>query len=127
MYLGPGDEADGTGNGTNIGKEIDTLVQSLQDQIVYLRAELQRRGETHAEEARRKDTIIAQLAQRIPELPAPASQGLPEQRNTSDPASEDLDREGTPPRAAGACTAPLVATEMVRVLGPWWLPDGPKR
>ena len=96
VYLGPGDEADGTGNGTNTGKEMDTLVQSLQDQIEYLRAELQRRGETHAEEARRKDTIIAQLAQRIPELPAPASEGPPEQRNTSDPALEDLDREVPP-------------------------------
>ncbi len=96
VYLDPRNQADGTGNGTDTDTEIDTLVQSLQDQIEYLRAELQRRGETHVEEARRKDTIIAQLAQRIPELPAPASEGPPEQRNTSDPASEDLDREVPP-------------------------------
>ncbi len=66
VYLDPRDQVYGTSNSTNTDTEIDTLVQSLQDQIEYLRAELQRRGETHAEEARRKDTIIAQLAQRIP-------------------------------------------------------------
>jgi len=45
VYLDPRDQADGTGNGNDTDKEIDTLVQSLQDQIEYLRAELQRRGE----------------------------------------------------------------------------------
>ena len=45
VYLDPRDQADGTGNGNDTDKEIDTLVQSLQDQIEYLRAELQRGGQ----------------------------------------------------------------------------------
>jgi hypothetical protein len=89
VYLDPRDQADGTGNGNDTDKEIDTLVQSLQDQIEYLRAELQRRGETHAEEARRKDTIIAQLAQRIPQLPQASS---PESRGDPEAAPDSTDR-----------------------------------
>jgi excisionase family DNA binding protein len=52
---------------------LEALVESLQDQVEYLRAELARRGETHLEESQRKDSIIAALTQRIPELEAPAS------------------------------------------------------
>jgi predicted ArsR family transcriptional regulator len=94
VYLDPRDQADGTGNGNDTDKEIDTLVQSLQDQIEYLRAELQRRGETHAEEARRKDTIIAQLAQRIPQLPQASS---PESRGDPEAAPDSTDRGEIPP------------------------------
>jgi hypothetical protein len=57
--------------------EQDELVEELRDHVAFLRAELEarnqelrRREEEHREEARRKDTIIAQLTQRIPELPA---------------------------------------------------------
>jgi hypothetical protein len=57
VYLDPEDGATGTGNGK------DTVVQSLQDQIAYLRQE----AEDWKEEARRKDTLIMSLAQRIPE------------------------------------------------------------
>ena len=46
---------------------MSTLVQSLQDQIAYLRQE----AEDWKEEARRKDTIIMSLTQRLPELEAP--------------------------------------------------------
>ncbi len=48
------------------------LVNALQAEVQFLREELQRREEVHTEENRRKDTIIAQLTQRIPELEAPA-------------------------------------------------------
>src|SRR5918994_130235 len=61
VYLDPEDGATGTGNGK------DTLVQSLQDQIAYLRQE----AEDWKEEARRKDTLIMSLTQRLPELEAP--------------------------------------------------------
>src|SRR5918997_4519510 len=51
------------------------LVEELRDHVAFLRAELEarnkeihRREEEHREEARRKDTVIAQLAQRIPDL-----------------------------------------------------------
>ena len=45
------------------------LVDSLEEQISFLRSELVTRNE----ELRRKDHIIAALTERIPELPAPAS------------------------------------------------------
>ena len=54
------------------------LVDALQAEVQFLREELQRREEVHTEENRRKDTIIAQLTQRIPELEAP-----PEPRESS--------------------------------------------
>ena len=60
-------------------REREDLVEDLRDHIAFLRAELEarneeirRREEEHREEARRKDTIIAQLTQRIPELEAPS-------------------------------------------------------
>jgi hypothetical protein len=45
---------------------MDTLVQHLQEQIAYLRQE----AKDWKEEARRKDTIIMSLTQRIPEMEA---------------------------------------------------------
>jgi hypothetical protein len=63
VYLDPEDGATGTGIDTGMS----TLVQSLQDQIAYLRQE----AEDWKEEARRKDTIILSLTQHIPELQAP--------------------------------------------------------
>ena len=63
--------------------EREDLVEDLRDHIAFLRAELEarneeirRREEEHREEARRKDTIIAQLTQRIPALEeAPSEPG----------------------------------------------------
>ena len=79
------------------------LVEELRDHVAFLRAELearnkeiQRREEEHREEARRKDTIIAQLAQRIPELEAPR-ESSPEAREASETVSEESDKgTGTP-------------------------------
>lgn len=42
---------------------------SQTDLVEFLREELKSREEFHVEESRRKDTIIAQLTQRIRELP----------------------------------------------------------
>lgn len=39
------------------------------DLVEFLREELKSREEVHVEENRRKDTLIAQVTQRIPELP----------------------------------------------------------
>jgi hypothetical protein len=63
VYLDPEDGA----TGTSIDTGIDKLLQSLKDQITYLRQE----AEDWKEEARRKDTIIMSLTQRLPELEAP--------------------------------------------------------
>ena len=64
------------------------LIASLQDQVAYLRGELARREDTHLEESRRKDSIIAALTQRIPEIEAPASPEPRESPQTVDEASE---------------------------------------
>ena len=79
VYLGTQDRA--TGMGTDAG--MSTLVQSLQDQIAYLRQE----AEDWKEEASRKDTIIMSLAQRIPELEAPTKP-----RESSDAAQDPSER-----------------------------------
>jgi hypothetical protein len=65
----------------------DTLVESLQDQIEYLRSELAVR----AEESRRKDHIIAALTERIPELEAP--QDAPESRETASTGSKGVESQ----------------------------------
>ena len=59
---------------------LERLIEDQRDQITYLRAELARRAETHTEESRRKDSIIAALTQRIPELEPPAPPESPEPR-----------------------------------------------
>jgi hypothetical protein len=51
----------------------DSLVEELRDQVGYLREQLRREQDAHAE-ARR---IIAALTQRIPETKAPASSEAP--------------------------------------------------
>src|SRR5215212_2180778 len=77
------------------------LVEELRDHVAFLRAELEarneeihRREEEHREEARRKDTIIAQLAQRIPELEAPR-ESPPEPRDSSETVSEKSEKDTT--------------------------------
>ena len=71
---------DQTGGDNNMGSERTdeqtrdrtALVDVLRSDVEFLREELKRREEVHAEESRRKDTIIAQLTQRIPELEPPS-------------------------------------------------------
>jgi hypothetical protein len=65
------------------------LVDSLEEQISFLRAELVTRNE----ELRRKDHIIAALTERIPELPAPAWA-------SQDPQEGPVAASGDPKRSA---------------------------
>lgn len=85
--------------------EPQDLVEDLRDHIAFLRAELEarneeirRREEEHREESRRKDTIIAQLTQRIPEL-EPPKEAPREPREGHVPASEEAGKGSstTPP------------------------------
>ena len=62
VFLAP--EYGATGTGAGVDTSMSTLVQSLQDQIAYLRQE----AEDWKEEARRKDAIIMSLTKRFPEL-----------------------------------------------------------
>src|SRR5215216_7103273 len=63
------------------------LLESLRSQVEFLQEELKRREEVHVEENRRKDTIIAQLTQRIPEL-EPPKEATQEPRESRETASE---------------------------------------
>jgi hypothetical protein len=85
VYLDPRYGMTGAGNGIDTG--MGTLVQSLQQQIAYLRQE----AEDWKEEARRKDTIIMSLTQHLPELQAPT-----EPREASDTAGEGMGKGYTP-------------------------------
>ncbi len=70
----------------------DALVETLRDQVSYLKAVIQTRDhelEARTEELRRKDHIIAALTERIPELEAPAS---PEPRESPEEPAKGEDR-----------------------------------
>jgi len=91
---------DQTGGDSNMGSERTdeqtrdrtALVDVLRSDVEFLREELKRREEVHAEESRRKDTIIAQLTQRIPELEAPS-----EPQEAPVTPSEDAAKGTAPP------------------------------
>ena len=93
VYLDMEDRA----TGTDADAGINTLLQSLQDQVVYLRQE----AEDWKEEARRKDTIIMSLTQRIPELEAP-----------TEPRAASADTAGEGTRARVVHTASLESQEL---------------
>jgi hypothetical protein len=67
---------------------MNTLIQSLQEQIAYLRQV----SEDWKEEARRKDTIIMSLTQHLPELEAPT-----ESREVFESATQAKDKDTAPP------------------------------
>jgi hypothetical protein len=77
--------------------EFDDSAQQTADRagLVIDQAELVRELRGHIDwlrrEVERKDTIIMQMAQRIPELEAPAGQ-----RDASETATEESDKGGTP-------------------------------
>jgi excisionase family DNA binding protein len=76
------------GNRTLHDSDMTALLASMQDQIDTLKQEL----EDRKEENRRKDAILMTMAQRIPELEAPA-----EPREGHMTVSEGADKASTPP------------------------------
>jgi hypothetical protein len=89
--------ADQTENQTD---DRTALLESLRSQVEFLQEELKRREEVHVEENRRKDTIIAQLTQRIPELESPKEAPRePREGHVTD--SEEPDKDTAPPEQQG--------------------------
>lgn len=73
------------------------LVTSLQDQIRYLREQLDAEREARTEERRRHDTVVAQLTSKIPAIEAPA-----ETPEAPEEAEEQQGRGEPHPDAPGA-------------------------
>ena len=70
-------------------------VETLRSEIEFLREELRRREERHAEEARRKDHLLAAALERIPSIePPPDTPSEPRESDLS--ASEGSDKGGVP-------------------------------
>ncbi len=82
------------------------LVDALQDQIRYLREQLDAEREARTEERRRHDTIVAQLTSRIPAIEAP-----PDERESPEAAEKQQGR-GEPHSATGG--------DQEGVRRPWW-------
>jgi hypothetical protein len=85
---------DQSGDQSSTGRDASPtvpLVEEMREEVAFLREELRREREARVEEKRRHDTIVLQLAQRIPEL-EPSS----EPRDTHEMASEEPGRSRTP-------------------------------
>jgi hypothetical protein len=83
------------------------LIASLQDQVRYLREQLDAEREARTEERRRHDTVVAQLTSKIPAIEAPQ-----EARESPETAEQQQGR-GEPQSDAGE------AQEGVQ-RRPWW-------
>jgi hypothetical protein len=92
----------------NIGVPGDQseLIASLQDQVRYLREQLDAEREARTEERRRHDTVVAQLTSKIPAIEAPGE---------ASEASETVEEE---PERAEPHSATGGAQEDVQ--RPWW-------
>jgi len=83
-----------------IVERLDSQLEDMREQVAFLRHELDQR----TEEIRRRDTIIAQLAQRIPELPAGEPSSPPSEATAGGGPETPSDAsqvrgKGTPPEA----------------------------
>jgi hypothetical protein len=76
---------------SNLTTDQTGLVEALRSEVEFLREELSRREEVHVEESRRKDSIIAALTQRIPELEAPREHASEPQESPTTPAEPRSD------------------------------------
>jgi hypothetical protein len=94
---------------TNIGVPGDQsdLIASLQDQIRYLREQLDAEREARTEERRRHDTIVAQLTSRIPSIEAP--QDVSEAAETVEEEPERAESQLCYGRVSGGRTEAVVA------------------
>jgi hypothetical protein len=89
--------------GTKAGREAqvdrEALIESLQDQVAYLRSQL----DIRTDELREHRRIIAALTQRIPEIEAPREQEAPQEPpGGPQSAGAGSNREEAPPAGDGA-------------------------
>ena len=82
---------------------ITAHLDHLEQEVAFLRAELQRREQDHREESRRKDHLLAAALERVPQLEAPAS---PEPREAPQGTAEEPEGSEPHPPTGGAQEAP---------------------
>jgi hypothetical protein len=91
---------------TGVPGDQSELIASLQDQVRYLREQLDVEREARTEERRRHDTVIAQLTSKIPAIEAPSEP--PESPQTAEQGAERAEPH----------SATVGAQEGVQ--RPWW-------
>jgi hypothetical protein len=91
---------------TGVPGDQSELIASLQDQVRYLREQLDAEREARTEERRRHDTVVAQLTSRIPAIEAP-----PDEPGSPETVEEKPERAEPHPDAPGAQEG---------VQRPWW-------
>jgi hypothetical protein len=91
---------------TGVPGDQSELIASLQDQVRYLREQLDAEREARTEERRRHDTVVAQLTSKIPAIEAPQ-----EASEAAETAQEEPERAEPRPDAPGAQES---------VQRPWW-------
>jgi len=77
------------------------LIASLQDQVRYLREQLDAEREARTEERRRHDTVVAQLTSKIPAIEAPQ-----EATGGAERSEEEPERAAEPHPAMGGAQEP---------------------
>jgi hypothetical protein len=109
VLLGGGtSQANQTPN-TGVPGDQSELIASLQDQIRYLREQLDAERQTRTEERRRHDTVVAQLASKIPAIEAPQ-----EASETAETVEEAPERAEPRPNAGG------VSSQVEGTRRTWW-------
>ena len=71
VLLGSGTSQANQPPSTGVPSDQSELIASLQDQVRYLREQLDAEREARTEERRRHDTVVAQLTSKIPAIEAP--------------------------------------------------------
>ena len=106
VLLGGGTSQANQSPNTDVPSDQSELIASLQDQVRYLREQLDAEREARTEERRRHDTVVAQLTSKIPAIEAPQ-----EASEAAETAQEEPERAEPRPDAPGAQES---------VQRPWW-------
>ena len=106
VLLGDGTSQENQPPNTGVPSDQSELIASLQDQVRYLREQLDTEREARTEERRRHDTVVAQLTSKIPAIEAPQ-----EASEAAETAQEEPERAEPRPDAPGAQES---------VQRPWW-------
>jgi hypothetical protein len=106
VLLGGGTSLANQPPNTGVPRGQSELIASLQDQVRYLREQLDAEREARTEERRRHDTVIAQLTSKIPAIEAP-------QEPTGAAETAEDEPQSAEPR-------PATGEAQEGVQRPWW-------